>query len=108
MCIRDRAHIILLTDVSRLHGLGFALMQKLDNSGKLSLIMCGSKSNSGMDNARLLRISEKLAKYNFDAHWAPGKTNIVADALNRAPIFDPKEEKLTTSSTLQCLTATWE
>ena len=38
------AHTILLTDTSRLHGLGFALMQKPDDSDKMSLIICGSKS----------------------------------------------------------------
>ena len=39
-----RAHTFLLIDASRLHRLGFVLMQKPDNSGKLSLIMCCSKS----------------------------------------------------------------
>ena len=39
-----KAHTILLTDSRRLHGLGFALMQQPDNSDKLSLVMCGSKS----------------------------------------------------------------
>ena len=39
-----KAHTILLTDASRLHGLGFGLIQNPDNSDKLSLIMCGSKS----------------------------------------------------------------
>ena len=39
-----KAHTIFLTDASRLHGLGFALMQTLNNSNKLSLVICGSKS----------------------------------------------------------------
>ena len=39
-----KAQTILLMDASRLHRLGFALMQKPDNSDKLSLVMCGSKS----------------------------------------------------------------
>ena len=60
-----------------------------------------------MDNVHLLRMREKLPKYDFDVHWTPGKNNIVADALSRATIFDPEEEELTTSLTLQCLTATW-
>ena len=40
--------------------------------------------------------------------WTPGKSNIIADALSRAPIFNPEEEELTTSSTIQCLAASEE
>ena len=61
-----------------------------------------------MDNARLLRIRGKLARYTFSMQWTPGKTNIIADAFCRAPIFDPEEEELTTSSTIQCLAASDE
>ena len=46
------AHTILLMDASRLHGLGFALLQKPDDSDKFSLIMCDSKS-----------LTEKQANY---------------------------------------------
>ena len=49
-----------------------------------------------------MREREKLARYNFNIRWTPGKSNIIADALTRAPIFDPEEEELT-SSTIQCL-----
>ena len=33
-----------------------------------------------MDNARLLRMREKLVRYNFHVRWTPGKSNIIADA----------------------------
>ena len=36
-------HTALLTDASRLHGIGFALLQ-FDNEGKISIIQCGSSS----------------------------------------------------------------
>ena len=57
-----------------------------------------------MENARLLRMREKLVIYNFAVKWTPGKSNTIADALSRAPIFDPEVEELTTSTTIQCLT----
>ena len=46
---------------------------------------------------------EKLSRYNFTVKWTPGKSNIIAVALSRAPIFDPEGKELTTSSTIQCL-----
>ena len=58
-----------------------------------------------MDSARLLRIRDKLAKYNFRVSWEPGKTNINTDLLSRAPIFDPEDEEPATSTTIQCLAA---
>ena len=39
----DTKDTILLTDASRLHGLGYALVQK-NRKGELSLIQCGSRS----------------------------------------------------------------
>ena len=133
----------LLTDASRLHGLGFALMQKDPDASSHSLIQCGSRSlNSAesrystseleclaiyhaikecqfylqgadftvltdhrplkgvfrkplaeIENARLLRFREKLTDYSFDVDYVPGKTHLIADALSRAPLFDPPEEE---------------
>ena len=154
-----KAHTILLMDASRLHRLGFALIQKPDNLINSVLSFCGSKSLTetqanhatveleafvilytfqkcnfylrglpqfevqtdqkplegvfkrqmhSMDNAHLLRIREKMARYNFTVRLTPGKTKIIANTLSRAPIFDPEEEELTASSTLQCLAATRE
>ena len=118
------AHTILHTDASRLHGLGFTLMQKPDDSNKMSPIMCGSKSLTdtqanyatvelealamlytcqkcdfylrglpyleiqtdhrpleevfnrqmhSMENARLLRMGEILARYNFTVKWTKAR-----------------------------------
>ena len=39
----DAKDTILLTDASRLHGLGYALVQR-NRKGELSLIQCGSRS----------------------------------------------------------------
>ena len=39
----DAKDTILLTDASRLHGLGYALVQR-NRNGELSLIQCGSRS----------------------------------------------------------------
>ena len=128
----------LLTDASRLKGLGYALIQ-WDLAGKLRLIQCSSRSLSmaetryatieleclaiqwaiedsryyllGCDfkvltdhrplvgtfekpltdivNNRLLRIRLKLTDYRFLVEWTPGKTHFIADALSRAPVFEP-------------------
>ena len=131
----------LLTDASRLRGIGFALTQTKPD-GSTSLIQCGSRfltdaetryavcelealaiqwaiikcrtyllgtsftvitdhkpllgifkgSNlDAIDNPRLQRIVEKLAGYTFQVQWTPGKQHQIADALSRAPVFDPEE-----------------
>jgi hypothetical protein len=144
MCVRffdPSKRTELLTDASRLKGLGFALTQMVDD--KRTLIKCGSRSLNGaesryatlelealaikwaiasckhylmggptftvvtdhkplvpmfkkglgdVENARVLRYREQLTQYSFDVQWVPGKTHEIADALSRAPIFDPPEE----------------
>ena len=151
------ADTLLLTDASRLHGLGFALMQKSLSDSNHKLVMCGSKSLTetqqryatvelealailyacqkcdfylrglpsftvltdhkpllghflkplhSIENARLLRLREKLSPYNFVVNWAPGKNHLIADTLSRAPIFEAEETELTTDSALQCLAST--
>ena len=42
-------HSTLVTDASRLHGIGYALMQK-DSDGKLKLITWGSRSLTGAES----------------------------------------------------------
>ena len=61
-----------------------------------------------MDNAHLLRMREKMARYNFNVRWTPGKTNIIANVITRAHIFDPEKEELIASSTIECLAASKE
>jgi hypothetical protein len=144
MCVRffdPSKRVELLTDASRLKGLGYALTQM--DGDKRVLIKCGSRSLNGaesryatlelealaikwaiasckhylmggpvftvvtnhkplvpmfkkglgdVENARVLRYREQLTQYSFEVVWVPGKTHEIADALSRAPIFDPPEE----------------
>ena len=133
----------LLTDASRLKGLGYALIQKDPEASLLSLIQCGSRSLisaesrystteleclaiyyaitncsfyvqgadfqvvtdhkplvgtfvkplSDIENARLLRYREKLAQFSFTVKFIEGKYHLIADAMSRAPVFDPPEEE---------------
>ena len=46
-----------------------------------------------LENERLLRFRLKLADYSLRVTWTPGKTHLIADALSRAPVFDPPEEE---------------
>ncbi len=129
---------VVMTDASRLHGLGYALMQR-DNDGSMKLVQCGSRSLSSAEknyatieaellavqwavtkshqflagapefvvatdhrplvgifeksmddltNPRIVRLREKLARYNFRVTWVEGKKNVVADALSRAPVWN--------------------
>ena len=41
------------------------------------------KGISEMQNARLMRMREKLVEYNFDVHWVEGKNHKIADTLSR-------------------------
>ena len=50
-----------------------------------------AKELSDIENARLRRYRERLTGYNFDLSWREGKTNHIADALSRAPVFPPDE-----------------
>ena len=44
-------------------------------------------------NPRLQRIREKLAEFNMIVKWVPGKSQHIADALSRAPLFSGPEEE---------------
>ena len=132
--------VTLLTDASRLHGLGFAMGHFEDGSFKL--VTCGSKALNPtqqrymtikleclavhfavtkcslylkglphftvatdhkplegvfkkdlfeVNNPRLQRIREKLLPYTFSLKWVAGKSHHIADALSRAPLFQPAD-----------------
>ena len=50
---------------------------------------------------------EKVAMYNFDVKWTPGKTHLIADALSRAPLFDAKDlPGLEIDTAIMCLSMT--
>jgi hypothetical protein len=129
----------LLTDASRLRGLGFVLLQT-NPDGTHRLIQCGSRFLSdaetryavcelealaiqwailkcrlylsgikfkvitdhkpllgifrgsnldAIENPRLQRILQRISGYTFDISWIAGKDHLIADALSRAPIFNP-------------------
>jgi hypothetical protein len=151
------ATTFLLTDASRLNGLGFALMQKHPQGDTHRLVMCGSKALTDtqkryatvelealaivyaiqkcsfylkglpsfyvitdhrpligcfnkplheLENARLLRLREKIAEYSPSLIWAEGKNHLIADALSRAPVFEAEEVELTTDTAAHCLAST--
>ena len=56
------------------------------------LIGMWAKSLPDIANVRLQRYKEKLTGYNFKIEWREGKTNEIADALSRAPVFPAQEE----------------
>ena len=44
-----------------------------------------------VQNVRLRRYRERLTGYTFKIEWREGKTNEIADALSRAPVFPASE-----------------
>ena len=141
----------LLTDASRLHGIGYALVQWSSNN-EIKLVHCGSRSLTAAEknystielellalvwatekskfylfgsppyqattdhkplqglfakdlqditNTRLQRLRERLTDYSFTVNWVPGKTHQIADALSRAPVFEP-DATVTPSSEATC------
>ena len=50
-----------------------------------------NKAIQDIDNNRLQRLREKVLGYTFDVVWSPGKEHFIADALSRAPHFNPEE-----------------
>ena len=136
----------LLSDASRLHGLGFSLLQ-YNERNEPQLIQCGSRSLTSsernyatielellgivyavlkckhyllgsrfkvvtdhsplkpilgtkdnfkslgeIDNPRIQRLVAKICGYAYYCEWVPGKRHLIADALSRAPVFDPYED----------------
>jgi transposase InsO family protein len=45
-----------------------------------------------LDNPRILRLRLKMQRYQFKARWVPGKENVEADALSRAPVDTASKE----------------
>ena len=45
-----------------------------------------------VQNTRIHRIMAKLLGYRFKVLWTPGKTQSIADALSRFPVFKPEEK----------------
>ena len=53
------------------------------------------KQLSLLENARLMRMREKIQEFTFEVKWVQGKTHYIADALSRSPVFAPEEEEFT-------------
>ena len=45
-----------------------------------------------IQNTRIHRLMSKLLGYRFKVLWTPGKTQCIADALSRSPVFKADEE----------------
>ena len=50
------------------------------------------RNMDAISNQRIQRIVAKLVGYDFRLLWTPGKTQIIADALSRSPVFPAEEE----------------
>ena len=50
-------------------------------------IMNGSNLDA-IQNAWIHRLMSKLVEYRFKVSWTPGKTQCIADALSRSPVFE--------------------
>ena len=51
------------------------------------------KNLSDVSNSRVQRLREKLVGLDLRVRFVPGKDNIIADALSRAPLFPAPEEE---------------
>ena len=58
------------------------------------------KRLSQLENARLIRMREKIQEFTFEVKWVQGKTHYIADTLSRSPVFAPQEEELTIDCTI--------
>ncbi|MEL6359074.1 MAG: DDE-type integrase/transposase/recombinase, partial [Bacteroidota bacterium] len=66
-----------------------------------------NKAIYDLPNPRLQRLREKLAAYTFTVEWVPGKTHLIADALSRAPVFQPSDDdELPIDTAISCLSST--
>ena len=59
-----------------------------------------------IENARLMRMREKIIPYTFKITWVAGKTHYIADALSRYSVFGPAEENFNVDTAIKC--RAWE
>ena len=67
--------------------LGINFIVKTDHKPLLGVI--NGKNLDAVNNARLQRILSKLLGFQYKVEFLPGKLNLIADALSRAPVFQP-------------------
>ena len=53
------------------------------------------KQLSLLENARLMRMREKIQEFTFEVKWVQGKMHYIADALSTSPVLAPEEEEVT-------------
>ena len=53
------------------------------------------KNLDAINNTRIQRLLSKLLGYCYTVKWIPGKTQTIADALSRFPVFQPEKEEET-------------
>ena len=70
--------------------IGVNFTVKTDHKPLLGVI--NGKDLDAVNNTRLQRILSKLLGYTYTVEYVPGKLNMIADALSRAPVFQPDEE----------------
>ena len=73
----------------RLYLIG-AQFEVITDHQPLVAIMNG-RNLDAMQNARIHRLVSKLLGYTFKVSWTPGKTQCIADALSRSPVFAAEE-----------------
>ena len=61
------------------------------------------KALAALENARLMRMREKIIPYTFKITWVAGKTHYIADALSRYPVFGPAEDNFNVDMAIKCL-----
>jgi hypothetical protein len=68
----------------------FELIKNKDGMGKIYhkplLPILNYHSLDKLDNPSILRLRLKMQRYQFKVQWVPGKENVEADALSRAPV----------------------
>ena len=74
----------------RLYLLGAQFLILTDHKPLLGIL--NGRDLDSIQNTRLQRITTKLLGYSFKVQWIPGKKQVIADALSRAPVFQPEEE----------------
>ena len=61
------------------------------------------KALAALENARLMRMREKIIPFTFKITWVAGKTHYIADALSRYPVFGPAEDNFNGNTAIKCL-----
>ena len=55
---------------------------------QLLIGIMNSRNLDAIQNARIRILMSKLLGYRFKVSWTPGKTQCIADALSRSPVFE--------------------